>query len=606
MTLAELMISRFRGRADYIAAGTRGGTFEPEQGAISAQRLERSHLAGEQCLGFYVLDEQSRAWCTCVDFDNKASDPNPEWRAKAEQVYFGLTECGLSPLVEISQSGDGCHVWLFFAEATPAWIPRAWWRAMERKLGVKFKEVFPKQETLTGKGIGNLVRYPLWNKSEFVSPEWEWRAVDPVEALTEARPTNGTDLNLLAFQLGMGELAPEQKSSVTPVIVDSGTMLLPLRVQKLVSREWTLIGRRWKGDTGGMKDPSRSAVAMSIAVELVRLYVPTPEIAAALRYWCTRNGAADKAERDDWISLTVTKAYDFIVNRTEEKSAKSPLTFETAVQKYLDTLERGQAAHLGSGLRVLDESIDGVAPGEVVVIAARPGHGKSALGFQWLDSAARAGVPGLLLSEEMAAEQVGKRRLASISKLDSEHWGRETVAQLRDESKRYHEKTAPVHMVENCGTIDRAEEIIDQFAAVHGVGIVAVDYLQLLGSRGEGRYEVVTEVSRRIKQCTARNGLRTLLLCQLNREVEKRNDHEPKLSDLRESGQIEQDADLILFLQWPSKFDANMPRNLYRIYGAKRRNGPIRRPLIETTFDANRQIIGGEDGGPGYIDTPFD
>ncbi len=154
-----------------------------------------------------------------------------------------------------------------------------------------------------------------------------------------------------------------------------------------------------------------------------------------------------------------------------------------------------------------------------------------------------------------------------------------------------------MYLLNGCGTIERVEEIIDQFVSLHGVGIVAVDYLQLLTSRqGSDRYEVVTEISRRIKRCAGRNRIPILALCQLNREVEKRTDNEPKLSDLRESGQIEQDADLVLFTQWPHKFDTSMPPHMYRIYCAKRRNGPIRTARIETTFDPNRQTIGGYAG----------
>jgi KaiC/GvpD/RAD55 family RecA-like ATPase len=600
MKLGEQMLSLFRGHPEFIAVGS-NGAFHPELRDISVSEIERTHLGGETCLGFYLVNPENCCWCSAVDFDNKPEDPDPKWREKAEQVYYALSECGLSPLVEISQSGEAAHVWLFFSEPTPAWIVRAWWRAVANKLGIEFKEIYPRQDVHTGKGLGNLIRYPLWNKSCFVSPDWDWRVMDPAEALRETRTTNATDLNLLAFQLGFGELRPEAKAAVQSVLVEGESALIPLRVQRLLEKKWTLIARRWNGDTEGMKDGSKSAVAMSIATELVRLYVPTPEVVSAVRHWCRLNGADAKADRDDWISRTVTKAYDFVLTRAEQKS-NSTMTFQAASHLYLDNLERGIGIHQGSGIADLDRSIDGVAAGEVVVIAARPGHGKSAMGFQWLDYAAQQNVPGLLLSEEMAAEQVGKRHLSSVSRLSNEHWTKQSVKRLRKELDDYHAQPAPVHLVENCGTIDRAEEIIDQFCAMHGVGIVAVDYLQLLGGRATDRYEVVTEVSRRIKQCAARNGVRMLLLCQLNREVEKRHDNEPRLSDLRESGQIEQDADMILFLQWPCKFDANMPRNVYRIYCAKRRNGPIRQSLIETTFDPDRQIVGSAEA----IHTPFD
>lgn len=588
MNLPELILKRFRGRDGVLAAGM-GQGFEPmalHNG--SALECVQQHLGGERCYGFYLLDSESRCWCSCVDFDNKPDRPNPKWKEHAEQLYAALTRCGLAPLVELSQSGSGCHLWLFFNEPTPAWIPRAWWRALAHKLGADLPEVYPRQDVLTGKGFGNLVRFPLWNVSAFVDVENDWLPEDPEETLKTVRSTSATDLKLLAFQLGFGDLQPDPRPSVV-TIAEIGE-LLPLRVQKLVEHKGTFLNRRWAGDTAGMKDASQSALAMSIAVELVRQYVPTPEIASAVRWWCRQNGSA-KGDRDDWVALTVSKAYDFIVTRAEQKSLDA-VTFQAACHQYLDLIECHAEKPLGSGVEELDASIDGVSPGEVCVIAARPGHGKSAFAFQWMDSAAATGIAGLVISEEMSAAEIGKRRLLSISTVPHEQWVPASVARLRAEVDAHHALAAPIYVVENCNTIDRAEEVIDQFCAVHGVGFVAVDYLQLLGGRSGERYEVVTEISRRMKQVTRRNNCRTLLLSQLNREVEKRTDNEPKLSDLRESGGIEQDADLILFLQWPCKFDANADESDYRIYAAKRRNGPIRKSKIETQFDPYRQRFG--------------
>ena len=585
--LPQLILSRFRGRADHIAVGTSGG-FEPERSAINADRLVREHLSGGRCLGFYLLDEQSHCYCSCVDFDNKEK-ADPAWQAKAESVYFGLMGVELTPLIELSQSGNGCHVWLFFDEPTDAWVPRAFWRAVSRRVGVDFKEIFPKQDRLTGKGMGNLVRYPLWNQSAFVDVEAGWMPIDPCEAIEAIKPTSGTDLCLLAFQCGMGELSPEQRIEAT-VIADTGE-LLPTRVQRLIEARNSLLARRWAGDATGMKDTSKSAIAMSVAVELVRLYVPTPEITAALRNWCMRHGAEEKGKREDWINRTVAKAYDFVIQRTERKSLDVG-TFQSAAHAYLDRLESGREIYVPSGIGELDASIDGVGPGEVCIIAGRPSHGKSAIGFQWLASASGLGISGLIISEEMGALEIGKRRCLSISEIDCEQWVAASVAHMRREIDEYHKERKPVYIVESCGTIDRTEEIIDQFCTLHDIGLIMVDYLQLLGGRNVDRYEVVTEVSRRIKQAARRNNVAILLLSQLNRQVEHREDNEPRLSDLRESGQVEQDADLVLFGQYPCRFDVEMPPDVYRIWAAKRRNGPIRQPCIETKFNPQRQIIG--------------
>lgn len=587
MSVAELILSNFRGRKDVIAVG-KGAGFEPFEHAagIQPEWLEERHLSGQQCLGFYLLTPQSECFCTCVDFDNKPESPDPLWKEKAEQVYFKLCSAYLSPVVEISQSGNAAHVWLFFEDATPAWIPRAFWRALAASLGTTFREFYPRQDRLSGKGVGNLVRYPLWGKSHFVEVESEWADLTPEASLSGVRKISGDDLKLLAFEMGMGELKPEVDLSVGSVD-PSG---LPQRVAILVGREWTLLGKRWRGETSGLKDESRSGIAMSIAVELVRQYVPTPEVEAAIRYWCRQHGAADKADRDDWIGRTVSKAYDFILSKKETQSI-SASTFRDAAHAYLDMFQKGEVVHVGSGIKELDDSIDGVSPGEVAIIAGRPGHGKSALGAQWLDAASQRGIPCLFVSEEMSAIELGKRRILSISDVPQEDWGAETIEKVRHQIDIHHEGRAPVYIVESCSSIDRVEEVIDQFCQIHGVRMVAVDYLQLLSSRGD-RYEAVTDISRRIKQAARRNSCSILALAQLNRGVEKRDDMIPKLSDLRESGQLEQDADLIVFVQWPCRIDADVDPEEYRLIVGKRRNGPIRETKIQTVFNPNRQYIG--------------
>jgi len=586
-SLPALILSLFAGRRDVIAVGN-GDGFAPELSRITEDRLVREHLGATRCLGFYLLDSDSRCRCSCVDFDNKPDKPNPAWKEQAEALYFALLGCGIRPVVELSQSGSGCHVWMFFVEPVDAWLPRAWWRAVSLKTGIHFVEVYPRQDWLTGKGYGNLVRYPLWNASCFVDPEDGWKILDAVETLASVVRIDPVDLRLIAFQSGMGNLEAPPRAEETLIVGADG--IISARVRRLISQEGTLVAKRWAGDSVGMSDTSRSAVAMSLCCELVRAYVPTPEIGAALRAWCREQGT-DKGERDDWINRTVTKAYDYILEKKEVRSS-TVSTFRDACHAYIDRIENGSTFHVPSGIAELDASIDGVAPGEVAIIAGRPGHGKSAVGFQWIDNAAGLGVAALCISEEMGMLEIGKRRLASVAAVPQTHWVAAAAASMRRDVDGYHANRAPVYIVESVSSIDRAEEVIDQFCQLYNVGIVMVDYLQLLGSRKGDRYEVVTEVSRRIKQAARRNYVPVLLLSQLNRSVEHRDDNEPKLSDLRESGQVEQDADLVIFAQYPCKFDNKAADDLYRLVCAKRRNGPIRSARVETRFNPHKQFIG--------------
>lgn len=595
LTIAGLMLGLFRGRVDQVAVEwERDGKvgFSPRQlpRPMDPDWIARRHLSGEQGLGFYLMDPSSRVFCTCADFDNKSDKPDPQWRDKAEAVHVWLSKAGLSPLTEISQSGTAAHVWLFFDEPTDAWIARAYWRLTAEKTGVPIPEVYPRQDALTGKELGNLVRYPLWKQSRFVDPESEWAIVEPAEALAGVTKTNGPELQAIALEMGHGLQKPTPLRPPPPVT--DGSPTLPPRVAHRLSRKGSLLERRWHGDMTGLKDQSRSALVLSIATDLVRNFVLTDEIETALRVWCAENDY-EKGQRPDWIRGTVSKAYEAMFSRMEERSSTAT-TMELACNAYLDTIESGQCGHISSGLADLDQSIDGVAFGEMAVIAARPGHGKSAFALQWLDNAALAGHPCLLISEEMATLELGKRGVTYCSALEGDRWDRDTVSLLRGDVREHYRPRKPIYVVENCNSIQRVEDVVDQFVAIQGVRLVAVDYLQLLAGRGEKRYDQVTDVSRRLKQMAKRNNICLLALSQLNREIESRSTKEPQLSDLRESGQLEQDCDLAIFLTWPYRYDNRAPEFDYQIHIRKRRNGPIRKQLVETWFNANRQAIGPE------------
>lgn len=584
MSIASLILGLFAGRQDYVAIPNPNGGFQPQQLSkpLPAKWLESEHLGGNRCFGFYLMDENSQVRCSAVDFDNKPSRPDPHWQRKAEQMYFALCQLGLSPLVEVSQSGTAAHVWLFFDEPVDAWLVRQFWAAAAKQASVPIVEVYPRQDALTGKGLGNLIRYPLFNLSRFVDVENEWQTLEAEATLASAKRTDATTLKTLTYQIS-GHTPSKPELGVS----ESG---LPAKVHRLLLREHTLLSRRWRGDFEGLTDPSRSACCQSIACELVRLYVPTPEIEQTLRAWCEKENY-EKGDRDEWIAATVAKAYDFIGGREAERISTS-WTLEDAVHEYVDSLAGDADEWVTSGVDVLDNSVDGIAVGEMCVIAARPSHGKTAFALHWVDSAAKAGVPCLLVSEEMSRREIAKRALLRISEFDVSEW-RTNRDELHVSIADHYAERSKVYGVESCQSIEEVERIVGQHCDLYGVKLVAVDYLQLLESKKGSRYESVTDISRRLKQLAMRHRVAMLCLCQLNREIEKRPGNRPQLSDLRESGQIEQDADTVLFLQWPFRMDAKEDPTEYQVWCAKRRNGPIRSPLVKTVFDSERQQFGG-------------
>lgn len=529
-------------------------------------------------MGFYLMRQDSTVFASCVDFDNKPQRPDPQWESKTEKLYMALVGADLPAVVELSQSGTAAHVWLLFDKPARAGVVRQFWLRLADHIDIDAKEIYPRQDELGGKGIGNLVRYPLWNKSRFVDIENEWREQPPQEALRQK--TTEEDLHIAAQKLGLG--------SILPRLRERSGVKQSLRFEADLATVG-LLQRRWSGNTTGLKDPSRSALVLSIATELVRRYYPTDEIDAAIRRWCREN-KYEKGDRDDWVRMTIEKAYEFIVSREEVRSVGAS-TLKDACHELLDSATLGHP-HISTGIFEIDESMEGVLPGELCIIAARPSHGKTAFALQWVDKVASDGMPSLVISEEMSRAQMASRAIHGITFVPSKDWHNCRVSVKREVDAHYQDR-APIYVVEGCATIDRCEEVIAQFCSVHNVGFIVVDYLQLLSARGkDSRYEIVTDISRRLKQAAIRHACALIVLSQLNRQIDMRESRTPKLSDLRESGQIEQDADTVMFLQWPHRFDPTRSETEYQIVVAKRRNGAIRNPVIQTAFNQWRQRIG--------------
>jgi replicative DNA helicase len=140
--------------------------------------------------------------------------------------------------------------------------------------------------------------------------------------------------------------------------------------------------------------------------------------------------------------------------------------------------------------------------------------------------------------------------------------------------------------------VQAAIEQIERAVEQHKIRCVAVDYAQILRGKGKTQYEQVTATSIAIKQVTAKHNLVTLLLCQLNREIEKRDKFLPKNSDIKDCGQIEQDADVIIHVVWPWKLDNAQPPNDYMFFVTKNRNRAInQRGAVKCRFEPARQRI---------------
>ncbi len=314
--------------------------------------------------------------------------------------------------------------------------------------------------------------------------------------------------------------------------------------------------------------------------------------------------AEDVTTHEDMFRMFEKRATLLETRRTDGEFGSDPLAHATTLRQascdYLDTLAEDRPTLIPSGISKVDDSIGGVGYGEMCVLAARPGHGKSAFGLQWLDTAARDGVKCLLISEEMSRLELGKRCVASVCGQSSPD-ALDDVPDFRQRVERHFDDREEIYVMENVQTIDKAEQRIDRYCGEHGVQLVAVDYLQLMKGKGENRYHQVSDVSMRLKSAAQRNKCALLVMVQCSREIETRASHSkdkekrhytPHNSDLKDSGQIEQDADVILFLQWPLKFDPYYPhKDEYRIYATKCRNRGVKHDFMTTKFFPERQRV---------------
>ena len=261
-----------------------------------------------------------------------------------------------------------------------------------------------------------------------------------------------------------------------------------------------------------------------------------------------------------------------------------------SVEELIADFEKGVTPAVRVMIPAVDAATGGACPGEMIIVGARPSHGKSLFALQTLDCAAYNGWPGLIISEEMAALSLAGRMLSSITTLPSSDWLRETH-RLRFDAKEHFNGRAPIVIAEKCATATGAERAIATAVRQYGVKIVAVDYAQLLKGTGDNEQERIGDVSQRMKAMATRYDLIVLLLAQLNRGIESRDNGEPGLADLRGSGSLEQDADIVLFPLWPHKLNSDHDPREYRIYQRKNRNRGIAEAVIGMRINPERQRL---------------
>ena len=257
--------------------------------------------------------------------------------------------------------------------------------------------------------------------------------------------------------------------------------------------------------------------------------------------------------------------------------------------EHLERVHAGAGTVLGvdTGFADLNDQMSGFQKGDLVILAARPSVGKTALALTLARNAAvDTGVGVAIFSLEMSKMQLAQRLLSAETKVDLHKL---RTGRLRDEDWMHLTHNidrlaqAPIHIDDTPGiSVLEARAKARRLQREYGIGMVIIDYLQLMSGhvRAQSREQEISHISRGLKAMAKELDVPVLALSQLSRAVESRTDRRPQLSDLRESGSLEQDADVVMFIYRPEMYDLKSPdgeslEGLAQIIIGKQRNGPV-------------------------------
>ncbi len=300
------------------------------------------------------------------------------------------------------------------------------------------------------------------------------------------------------------------------------------------------------------------------------------------------------------IDTTIDRAEEIIFAVAQRRMTRDMIPIRVAVDQFIDHLDyvqkhQGEILGVATGFSDLDRLLGGFQPSDLIIVAGRPGCGKTSFALSIMQYAAMEKHKRVaLFSLEMSAEQLVQRLVASMGELDSQNL---RLGKIGDADYP--------RLVKATGELSETAIFIDDSAAItpieirakarrlqseHGLDLIIIDYLQLMTIRGrvENRVQEVSQMSRQLKELARELRVPVVALSQLSRAVESRQDHRPQLADLRESGSIEQDADVVIFIfrektyyptleKWQeTHHNKPYPENIAEIIVAKHRHGPIK------------------------------
>lgn len=292
----------------------------------------------------------------------------------------------------------------------------------------------------------------------------------------------------------------------------------------------------------------------------------------------------DRDNVEDIMAETEKQIFNLLQNRNGEDFVPiKQIVINTLEKIELASKQKGNVTGIATGFMDLDYRMSGMQPSDLILVAARPSMGKTAFVLNIAQYVAfHSNLATAIFSLEMSKEQLMNRLFALEARVDAQLLRSGNLADSDWEK-----------LIEGAGTIGKSKLIIDDTPGIsiselrskcrkykleHDLKLIIIDYLQLMSGSGrsDSRQQEISDISRSLKGLARELNVPVMALSQLSRQVEQRPDHRPMLSDLRESGAIEQDADVVMFIYRDDYYNKDTEdKNIAEIIIAKQRNGPI-------------------------------
>lgn len=379
----------------------------------------------------------------------------------------------------------------------------------------------------------------------------------------------------------------------------------------LVTVTAELSDRRWLDEIGGVSYISDIANSVPTAanIEYYAHIVEEKSILRRLIKAATQIASSGYAGQDQ-VAEILNEAERTILDISGRRVNDGLVPIkDILVETYerIETLHNSSSQMTGipSGYKDLDKMTSGFQRSDLIILAARPSVGKTAFALNVAQNvAARANETVAIFSLEMSSPQLVQRMLCAEGNIDANRmrmgsfhdtdWGKLTMAiATLSKAKIYIDDTPGI-------TVSQIRSKCRRLKAEHGLGIILIDYLQLIqGSGKENRQQEISAISRTLKGIARELNCTVIALSQLSRAVEQRQDKRPMLSDLRESGSIEQDADIVAFLYRDDYYDQESEnKNVIEILIAKQRNGPVGKVELAFLKEYNKFVnLSRQEGG---------